>query len=262
MLGGRNHGRQRSVAAMRQLLAPSGEAAVPAEVDPYDAYRPARTSMLRLNMVASADGAATDERGRTADLGGGGDLLVFRALRAHADVILVGANTVRAEGYGPHRLTRALTRQRAADGRDAPAAIVVVTATLDLDFAAPLFTEAVTPTVVLTCAAAPAKRQASAAVAGRLLVAGDQRVDLARGIALLRSELGVKQVLCEGGPNVNGQLLAAGLVDELCLTVAPALLGGDGPRIVRGLRTRVSLGLIAAHECDGELFLRYEVMPP
>jgi riboflavin biosynthesis pyrimidine reductase len=115
---------------------------------------------------------------------------------------------------------------------------------------------------MLTCAAAPAKRQASAAAAGRVLVAGDERVDLARGIALLRSELGVKQVLCEGGPNVNGQLLAAGLVDELCLTVAPALLDGDGPRIVRGLSTRVSLGLIAAHECDGELFLRYEVMPP
>ena len=255
-MDGRNHGRQRSVAAMRQLLP------CPAEADPYDAYRPARTSMLRLNMVASADGAAIDERGGTGDLGGKGDLLVFRALRAHADAILVGAGTVRAEGYGPHRLTSAVAQRRRASGRVDPAVMVVVTATIDLDLAAPLFTEAVTPTVVLTCAAAPAERRKAAAAAGRLLVVGDERVDLARGIALLRSELGAGQVLCEGGPNLNSQLLAAGLVDELCLTVAPALLGGDGPRIVRGLSTRVSLGLIAACECDGELYLRYEVMPP
>jgi len=259
---GRNHDRQRSVAAMRQLLAFPAEAVSLPEVDPYDAHRAARTSMLRLNMVASADGAATDERGRTADLGGRGDLLVFRALRAHADAILVGAGTVRAEGYGPHRLTRALEQRRTADGRDTPAAIVVVTATLDLDLAAPLFTQAVTPTVVLTCAAAPAERRKAAAAAGRLLVVGEQRVDLARGIALLRSELGAEQVLCEGGPNVNGQLLAAGLVDELCLTLAPALFGGGGPRIVQGLGTRVSLELIAVCECDGELYVRYGVMPP
>jgi riboflavin-specific deaminase-like protein len=241
---------------MRQL------SVLPAEVDAYDAHRPARTSMLRLNMIASADGAATDERGRTGDLGGPGDLLMFRALRAHADAILVGATTVRTEGYGPHRLALPLAKRRVADGRDAPAAIVVVTATVDLDLDAPLFTQAVTPTVVLTCAAAPAGRREAAAAAGRLLVVGEDRVDLARALPMLRSELGAEQVLCEGGPNLNGQLLAEGLVDELCLTVAPALLGGGGPRIVQGLPTRVGLKLIAAFECDGELYLRYEVMPP
>src|SRR5690606_39776719 len=129
--------------------------------------------------------------------GGPGALAVFAALRALAAGVLVGAGTVRAEGYGPHRLHPDLAARRRADGRTEPAAIVVVSRSLALDYDAPLFTEAQTPTVVLTCAAAPAERRAAATAAGRVVVAGDAEVDLVAGVAALRDELGLVSLVCE-----------------------------------------------------------------
>ncbi|CAN5805965.1 pyrimidine reductase family protein [soil metagenome] len=241
---------------MRQLLPRASD-----RVDPYDAYRPddPHAPFLRLNMVASADGAVTDRRGRSGGLGGDGDRVVFRALRALADAVLVGAGTVRAEKYGPHRPPEALAARRFADGRARPAAIVVVSQSLDVDIGAPLFTEAEVPTVVLTCAASDPDRRAAIERVGRLVVAGDARVDLAAGLTGLRERLGCAHVLCEGGPTLNAALLAAGLVDELCLTVAPQLMGGSGPRLAADLEPSRDLDLIAVCEQDGELLLRYRL---
>jgi riboflavin biosynthesis pyrimidine reductase len=245
-----------SVCGMRLLL--------PDPVDPvdaYDAYRPddPRGALLRVNMIASADGAATDEHGLTEGLTAEGDRWLFRVLRAMADGILVGAGTARAERYGPHRLHPELAERRRADGRSKPAQIVVVSRTLDLDYASPLFTEAQVPTVLLTCEASPTEARARAAHAGRVLVAGDEAVDLAEGIRLLRSELGLAHLLCEGGPSLNVPLFERGLVDELCLTVAPLLIGSHGPRILHQLGERVNLELREVYEQDGELYLRYGV---
>jgi riboflavin biosynthesis pyrimidine reductase len=245
------------VRAMRQLLP------VPLEpVDLYDAYRPDRTApaTLRVNMVSSVDGAVTDEHGSSDGLGDAADHEVFRVLRAHADAILVGAGTARAEGYGPHRLGRDLAARRRSDGWPDPAPIVVASRSLALDPATSLFTAARTPTVVLTCAAAPADRRARLARVARVLVAGDEDVDLPGGLALLQSELGAAHVLSEGGPSLNRELFAAGLVDELCLTVAPVLVNGGGPRLATELPGRVSLALGAAYEQGSELLLRYTVV--
>ena len=241
---------------MRQLLP-----VTLADVDPYEAYRPEDPAkpQLRLNMVSSVDGAVTDEHGRSGGLGEAADREVFRILRAHADAILVGAGTVRTEGYGPHRLRADLAARRREDGRQAPAAMVVVTRSLELDLRAPLFTEARTPTVVLTCGAASAERRRALAEHARVLVAGEHDVDLAAGLAALRDELGAAQVLCEGGPGFNSALFAAGVVDELCVTVAPTLVDGDGPRLAAQLGRRVDLRLVAAYEQDSELLLRYAV---
>lgn len=233
-----------------------------AEIDAYDLYRPADplAPVLRLDMVAAADGAATDADDRTAGLGGPGDLEVFRSLRALADVILVGAGTVRAEGYGPHRLSQAMAARRAADGRSGPAPLAVVTRAVDLDFAAPLFTETAVPTIVVTCAAAPRDRRDAAAKAGRLIVAGDTHVDLGMALRVLRDDFGLPHVLCEGGPTLNATLLTAGLVDELCLSLAPRLIGGRPRRIVAEAGPGADLRLVALAESDGELYLRYEVI--
>lgn len=238
---------------MRQLLPEPVD-----PIDPYDACRPDQPEVLRVNFVTSLDGSITDEQGRSGGLGGPGDRALFRALRAHADAILVAAGTARHEGYRPHRLSRELARRRALDGRADPAAIVVVTRSLDLDLGAPLFTEARTPTVVLTCAAAPADRRARAAEVGRVVVAGDDQVDLAEGLARLRAA-GLRSVLCEGGPRLLEGLWAAGLVDELWLTVAPALIGHAGPRLVEHLPRRVDLTLGQVLNSDSELLLRYAV---
>jgi riboflavin biosynthesis pyrimidine reductase len=241
---------------MRQLLPVFRD-----PVDAYEVYRPQDppASLVRVNMVASADGAATDERGRTEGLTGPGDQWLFRVLRALADGILVGAGTVRAEGYGPHRVHPELVERRLADGRDRPARIVVVSRSLELDFGAPLFTEAASPTVVLTCEAAPADRRSSAERAAHVVVVGDEAVDLEAALTLLRTEFGLVHLLCEGGPSLNVPLFERDLVDELCLTVSPVLIGAHGPRILHQLRERQHLRLAAVCEQDGELYLRYGV---
>ncbi|MGH8901134.1 MAG: dihydrofolate reductase family protein [Egibacteraceae bacterium] len=253
---------------MRQLLPTPID-----EADPYEVYRPddPTVPLLRVNMVASADGAATDAQGRAGGLAGEGDQEVFRTLRALADGILVGASTVRVEGYGPHRLRADLARRREADGRAAPAPIVVVTRSLDLDLASPLFTGGRTPTVVLTCAAAPADRRRAAEQTARVLVVGDADVDLERAVATLRTEFGLAHLLCEGGPTLNAGLIGAGLVDELCLTIAPALTGtgrlrivadeGPPPNPLAGKVVLRRLSLLTACEQDSELYLRYAFWP-
>jgi riboflavin-specific deaminase-like protein len=239
--------------AMRQLFPdPVGQ------IDPYDACRPddPAARRVRLNFVASLNGTITDEQGRSGGLGGEGDRAMFRALRAWADAIMVGAGTVRIEGYGPHRLTAALAERRAADGRHEPAAIVVVSRLLDFDLSTPLFTEARTPTVVLTCAAAPTDRQSKIASVARLIVAGDKQVNLAEGLDRLAAE-GLRAVLCEGGPRLAESLLDPGLIDELWLTLAPALIGRAGPTLVASLINRIDLELSRIFTDGVEVFLRY-----
>jgi riboflavin-specific deaminase-like protein len=254
-----------------QVLIPPPALRAPLEpavdVAPYDFYRPAdpRAPLLRVNMVASVDGRVTDAHGRSGGLGSDADLAAFRAMRAMADAILVGAGTARTEGYGPHLIHASVAGPRLADGRDQPAAIVVVSASLDLDPASRLFREAATRTVVLTCAAAPPGRRAALAEVADVVTAGTDRVDLTDGLARLHQR-GLAHVLCEGGPRLNAGLLAADLVDELCLTIAPLLLLGEGPRLVEpygaaGLAGDHTLALLALGRVEQELFARYTVHP-
>ena len=234
-----------------------------ADVDPYEEYAVGDVAAhLRVNMVLSADGRATDREGRSGGLGGEGDKEVFRALRAQADAILVGAGTVRTEGYGPHRMRADLRERRILDGRPLPAPIVVVSRSLDLPFDGPLFTEAETPTIVLSCQAAPAEGRQAAARAGILLIAGEDDIDLALGVSTLGERFGLCHLLCEGGPTLNGPLFAAGLVDELCLTLSPLLVGDAGPSLVGDLPEGRALTLRHVLEHDGELYLRYGMTRP
>lgn len=240
---------------MRQLLPFRAD-----DVIPYDVYRIAPDAgCIRINMVSSVDGRVTDAQGRSGGLGGDGDLAVFRALRALADGIVVGAGTARTEGYGPHRVARDLVARRRADGRDAPAAIIVVSRSLDLDPTGRLFTDAVTQTIVLTSAASADHAPDALRRTARLVVAGDDEVDLALGLRLLADEHGIRHALCEGGPALNTALLATGLVDELCITLAPHLTGADGRGIVAPPALPAALELRSLCEQDGELYARYGV---
>jgi riboflavin-specific deaminase-like protein len=232
-----------------------------ADVDAYDAYRPAdpRAPLVRINMVTSLDGRIVDADGVSGSLGADGDEQAFFAMRAMADAVVAGAGTVRAEGYGPMRVRPVWAGRRAEDGLTGPAPIVVITGSVDLDLSGPLFADAVAPTIVLTHADAPADRVRAVEQAGAIVIAaGERSVDLAAGLQALADDHGLHHLLVEGGPTLNGHLLTAGLVDELCLTLAPSLAGGqDGRRAVDGLADRHDMRLAQVLEADGELLLTY-----
>ncbi|MEU8591957.1 pyrimidine reductase family protein [Streptomyces sp. NPDC048664] len=218
-----------------------------------------RRPWLRANMVASLDGAAQHD-GRSQPLSDATDMRIFGTLRALADVVVVGAETVRQEGYRPARAREAFAAARAAAGQGPAPAIAVVSASLDLDFSLPLFTAPLVPTLLLTGAAAAPDRVAAAERAGvRVVVAGEGAgADPARAVAAL-GELGMSRLLTEGGPRLLGQMVAAGVLDELCLTVSPMLTAGGAQRVAGGPSVPVPqrFALVSLLEEKGFLFSRY-----
>lgn len=232
-----------------------------APVDLEDAYaglEPPDDSWTVLGMVGAVDGAAAVD-GRSEGLGGRGDLAAFRALRTLPDVVLVGAGTVRAEDYGPP-VPRGVAARRARGQADVPR-IAVVTRSADLDPAARLFGDPDRRPLVLTTRDAPEDRRAALREVADVVEVGQD--DVAPGDALAElHRRGLRRVVCEGGPSLNGQLLAAGVVDELFLTLAPTLVGEVGPRVVAGrLPAPVDLVLHELRVHGAELVLRYRVLP-
>ncbi|WP_329414709.1 pyrimidine reductase family protein [Streptomyces sp. NBC_00704] len=220
---------------------------------------PRRLPWLRANMVSTLDGAAQHE-GRSQPISTAADMRVFGTLRALADVVVVGAQTVRQEGYRPARARAEFARRREAAGQGPAPAVAVVTAGLGLDFSLPLFTSPLVPTLILTGAAAAPDRIAAAERAGaRVVIAGDgMGVEPDRAVAAL-AELGHTRLLTEGGPRLLGQFVAAGVLDELCLTISPMLTAGDAQRIAGGPSLPVPRRFVLASllEEEGFLFGRY-----
>lgn len=231
-----------------------------ADLYAYPAGLPAGTAWLRANMVSSLDGAAHHE-GRSQPLSSAADMRIFGTLRGLADAVVVGAQTVRQEGYRPARAREVFAARRAALGQGPAPVIAVVSAGLDLDFSLPLFTAPLVPTIVLTGADAPAERVAAARAAGAevLVVPGEgPGVDVARVPGLLAGR-GLTRLLTEGGPRLLGQFAAAGVLDEMCLSLAPVVATGTAPRIMAGpplaVPERFALGSVL--EDGGFLFTRY-----
>ncbi|MFI2087818.1 pyrimidine reductase family protein [Streptomyces rishiriensis] len=218
-----------------------------------------RRPWLRANMVSTLDGAAQHE-GRSQPISTAADMRIFGTLRGLADVVVVGAETVRLEGYRPARARAEFARRREAAGQGPAPAVAVVTAGLDLDFSLPLFTSPLVPTLILTGAAAAPDKVAAAERAGaRVVIAGDgMGVDPARAVRAL-ADLGHTRLLTEGGPRLLGQFVAAGVLDELCLTVSPMLTVGDAQRIAGGpsLAVPQRFALASLLEEEGFLFGRY-----
>lgn len=203
--------------------------AVAAEERPAPPDRP----WVMTNMIASADGATAVD-GLSGDLGGPADFAVFTALRARADAILVGAATVRQERYRPPSSDdeRRLTLRRTRHQQPRPL-IAVVTGRLDLDLDLPLFADPSYRPLILTGAAAPTAARERLETVADVVTVGDDGVDLAAGLAELH-RLGHRVVLAEGGPSLNGQLIADDLIDEWNLSVSPLLAGGPSARPAHG----------------------------
>lgn len=221
---------------------------------------PSHRPWVLINFVATADGSAA-AGGRVGGLSSPMDKHVFQLLRSVADVILVGAGTVRAEGYGPHRPSLELQASRRARGQPATATMAVVSGGLNLDLQSSLFANGARPFVIAPDNVDTAARDRTAAHA-ELLTAGHDTVDLGSALGQLHRR-GVRLVVCEGGPLLFAQLLAGGWVDELCLTVPP-LLVADPVRLLsaRALDRPAVLQLAHVLEDEGHLYLRYLVARP
>ena len=198
----------------------------------YDVERPKPHGRpwIELCMVAGLDGSTVVDRNSRA-LSNATDQQLLITLRSLVDVVLVGAGTVRAEGYGP---------PKRPDLR-----IAVVSRTADFDFDHPLWTSG-RATLILPTDAPP--------VPVPSIRAGHRQVDLAAAVAQLDARL----VQAEGGSTLNGMLAAAGLIDELNLTISPQLNGGTGARLTAGapeLATPMQLAHVL--EDTGFLFTRY-----
>lgn len=242
---------------MRRLYPDVGEEALD---EVYSDVAAGSMTWLAIGMVGSVDGAATVD-GVSGALGLEGDLAAFRGLRAACDVILVGAGTVRAEGYGPPRMRPHEVARRRARGQSERPAIAVVSSSLDLTGAERLFEQDPTwrPIVVTHQGADPVRTADLADRGVEVVTAGAADVDLTVAVDALRGR-GLRRILCEGGPHLNGQLLAGGLVDELFVTVAPTLVGGSASRIVVGDHTvEVAVDLAGVRQHGNEVLLRYRV---
>ncbi len=185
------------------------------------------------NMIASADGGTAVD-GQSGQLGGPGDKALFTALRAVADVIIVGASTVREERYRPPSPSPEVVKERIGRGQAARPRIVVVTRSLSLDLDLPLFGDPGNRPYVLTVGSAPPDALERLKDVADIIIAGDDDVDMELGLEQLSRQAGAATALSEGGPSINGQLIAADLIDEWNLSLSPTLLGADSHRAAIG----------------------------
>ncbi|WP_181763006.1 pyrimidine reductase family protein [Rhodococcus spelaei] len=213
---------------------------------------------IRVNFVASIDGAVSTD-GTSGGLGTPADHRLFTILRELADVVLVGAGTVRAENYGGARTDPTQRARRRARGQSDTPPIAVVTAGAHVDPSSRLLVDTDVAPLILTCTEAPAARKRALADAGaRVLEIGHGAVGTAAIVSTL-GELGLHRVLCEGGPSLFGQLLADDAVDELCLTTSPMLVGGGSGRIASSPRAGAT-AMRRAHvlgDDDGTVLTRW-----
>jgi len=226
---------------------------VASDVRPIHIDRP----WLLVNMVESIDGAIEVE-GRSGGLGSPPDKAMFHALRELPDVIVAGAGTVRAENYGPVQLSDAAKARRVTRGQQPLPRLAVVTASARLDPTSRLFSDPTQRPIVITSENAPENAIDELRDKADIVHAGATNVALPDAFRQLR-QLGVRTMLCEGGPTLDDQLLSHDLVDEWCQTIAPILTGGDAARGAHGPSTGVAFALKLSRVLYEEnvLLLRY-----
>jgi riboflavin-specific deaminase-like protein len=220
-----------------------------------DEYLVQEDRHVRANFVVSLDGRV-EVGGRSSGLGGPADRAAFMTMRAVTDAILVGAGTVRDENYGPVQLDPGATERRLRRRQAGLPVLAIVSNRAELSPSARVFSGSSRP-LLLTSAAAGTARADLREVA-EVLVCGEEQVDLPRALDALNAR-GLGRVLCEGGPTLLHALLTAHLLDQLCYTSAPVLVGSGRRELLGGvpLPTPIALRLTAILEGDGMILSRY-----
>ncbi len=241
--------------SLRRLLPDTAETTVAEQLAGLDfkPLAPPDRPYLLLNFAVTLDGRAAIG-GKSGPIGSRADMEMLQRLRTRVDAVMIGAGTMRAERYGrmvPNPDFRAY-RERTGLGHDPLA--VIVSNRLELPWDAPLFTDGGGRCVIFTASEEEPPPTATPVTCIR----HPDGVKLEQCLAWLRAERGIRSVLCEGGPTLHGRLREGELADELFLTIAPKLAGGEAPRLLEGALPEVAeLELAWLLEREGELFARY-----
>jgi riboflavin-specific deaminase-like protein len=240
---------------VRRLLPDPASTTVEEQLDSYRPWQEPREErpLVAMNFAATVDGRATIS-GVSGPIGSATDTAMLAGLRRRFDAVMIGAGTMRAERYGPLVNNPEQRQRRERIGLPADPLMVIVSGRLDLPWDAPLFTTGGGRVLIFTASEAEPPETATSL----RIVRHEGFVNLVEALRYLRQECDVRALLCEGGPGLHGELEGGGAVDDLFLTIAPKLAGGEAPRIVEGeLPAVADLELAWLLEEDGELFTRY-----
>jgi riboflavin biosynthesis pyrimidine reductase len=209
---------------------------------------------LRAMMVTTLDGAAAGGDGLSGSVSSPADQRVFNSVRRHADAVLVGAQTLRAEQYTPMRAKPADAEARAAAGQLPAPVITVVSGSLDLPWELPIWAGSTHRPIVLTSAAAPAERLEIARTRADVITL---EATTPRAILDAVTARGLRRIVCEGGPRLLRDLSAEGLVDEVDITIAPLLAGSAATPHTDLISPAAAFRLAHVLEGEGYLMTRY-----
>jgi riboflavin-specific deaminase-like protein len=240
---------------VQRLLPDPGPTTVEQQLETYRPWEEPHKErpLVAMNFAATVDGRATID-GVSGPIGSATDTAMLAGLRRRFDAVMIGAGTMRAERYGRLVANEEQRQRRAQIGLPPDPLMVIVSGRLDLPWDAPLFTAGGGEVLIFTASEAEPPQTATSV---QVVRHGDF-VNLAEALRHLRQERGIRALLCEGGPGLHAELEGGGAVDDLFLTIAPKLVGGDAPRIIEGPLPRVAeLELAWLLEEDGELFARY-----
>jgi riboflavin-specific deaminase-like protein len=244
--------------AVRRLFPDEGETTVAeqlAELDLKPLAHPDRPYLI-LNFATTLDGRAAIS-GKSGAIGSDTDTEMLQRLRTRVDAVMIGAGTMRAERYGRIVSDPQLRAYRERTGLAHDPLAVIVSNRLELPWDAGLFTDGGGRVVVFTASDEKPPETATPVT----IVRHPDGVELDRALEWLLTERGIRSVLCEGGPTLHGRLREDGLADELFLTIAPKIAGGEGPRILEGALPDIDLVKLAwLLASESELFARYRGM--
>jgi riboflavin-specific deaminase-like protein len=240
---------------VQRLLPDPGPTTVEQQLDSYRPWEnpPAERPFVATNFAATVDGRATIH-GVSGPIGSATDTEMLAGLRTRFDAVMIGAGTMRAERYGRVIADQEKREHRERLGLPHDPLMVIVSGRLDLPWDAPLFTAGGGRVLIFTASEAEPPETATSLQ----IVRHEGAVDIPKALLYLRRERGIRALLCEGGPRLHAELEGGGFVDDLFLTIAPKLTGGEAPRIVEGeLPALAELELAWLLEEEGELFARY-----
>lgn len=240
---------------MQRLLPDPGPTTVEEQLETYRPWEeaPGDRPHVAVNFAATVDGRATIG-GVSGPIGSPTDTEMLGRLRTRFDAVMIGAGTMRAERYGPLPNRPERRRERKRLGLSPDPLLVIISGRLDLPWDASAFTAGEGEVLIFTAAEAEPPETATPVE----VIRHERFVDVPAALRHLRAERGVHALICEGGPGLHNELEGAGYVDDLFLTIAPKLAGGEAPRIIEGdLPGVAELDLAWLLEQDGELFARY-----